>query len=67
MHGADDKPVEPLFMVSDTFKTLESFGRSVAYGQRTDLARGICATFVDAGHILGSASILLELTEVGVG
>src|SRR5262249_23772442 len=64
-HGADDKPVEPLFTVSDTLKTLESFGRRVAYGQRTDLARSICATFVDAGHILGSASILLELTEAG--
>jgi len=64
-HRADDKPVEPLFTVSDTLKTLESFGRSVAYGQRTDLAQGIRATFVDAGHILGSASILLELTEAG--
>jgi metallo-beta-lactamase family protein len=30
-----------------------------------DLAEGIRATFVDAGHILGSASILLKLTEAG--
>jgi len=62
-HGADDRPAEALFTVSDTLKSLESFGRSAAYGQSTDLAQGIRATFVDAGHILGSASILLELME----
>jgi metallo-beta-lactamase family protein len=35
------------------------------YGQPIDLAQGIRATFVDAGHILGSARILLELAEAG--
>ena len=35
------------------------------YGEPIDLAQGVRATFVDAGHILGSASILLELTEAG--
>jgi metallo-beta-lactamase family protein len=64
-HGADHKPAEPLFTVADTLKSLESFNHSAAYGQPTDLAQGIRATFVDAGHILGSASILLELTEAG--
>jgi metallo-beta-lactamase family protein len=62
-HGADNKPAEPLFTVADTLISLESFKRSAVYGQPTDLAQGIRATFVDAGHILGSASILLELTE----
>jgi metallo-beta-lactamase family protein len=64
LHGADHKPAEPLFTVPDTLKSLESFGRNAVYGQPTDLAQGIRATFVDAGHILGSASILLELTEI---
>jgi metallo-beta-lactamase family protein len=62
-HGADGKPDEPLFTVADTLNSLEEFKRSAAYGQPIDLAQGIRATFVDAGHILGSASILLELTE----
>jgi metallo-beta-lactamase family protein len=62
-HGADDNLAEALFTMSDALKSLESFGRSAAYGQPIDLARGIRATFVDAGHILGSASILLELLE----
>jgi metallo-beta-lactamase family protein len=64
-YGADDKPAEPLFTVVDTFKSLESFKRSAVYGEPVDLAQGIRATFVDAGHILGSASILLDLTEAG--
>jgi metallo-beta-lactamase family protein len=64
-HGAYSKSAEPLFTVPDTLKSLESFGRSAAYRQSIDLAQGIRATFVDAGHILGSASILLELTEAG--
>jgi metallo-beta-lactamase family protein len=62
-HGADSKPDKPLFTVADTLKSLEGFKRSAVYGQTIDLAQGIRATFVDAGHILGSASILLELTE----
>jgi len=64
-HDADNKPAEPLFTVADTLKSLESFKRRAVYSQPTDLAQGIRATFVDAGHILGSASILLELTEAG--
>ncbi len=64
-HDADNKLAEPLFTMSDTLKSLESFRRRAEYGRPIDLAEGIRATFVDAGHILGSASILLELTEAG--
>jgi metallo-beta-lactamase family protein len=64
-HGTDNKPPEPLYTAADALKSLESFKRSAQYGEPIDLAQGIRATFVDAGHILGSASILLELTEAG--
>ncbi len=64
-HGADSKPAEPLFTEADAQKCLDSFKRSARYGEALDLGQGIRATFVDAGHILGSASILLELTEAG--
>jgi metallo-beta-lactamase family protein len=64
-HGTDSELGEPLFTVADTLKSLESFKRSARYGEPTDLAQGARATFVDAGHILGSSSILLELTEAG--
>jgi len=55
----------PLYTVLDALNTLEYFGRPAAYGQPIELAPGIRATFVDAGHILGSASVLLELAEGG--
>jgi len=37
----------------------------LVYGQSIQLAQGINATFIDAGHILGSASIYLKLEEHG--
>jgi metallo-beta-lactamase family protein len=65
-HGAGNTPAPPpLYTVADTLKCLELFKRSAEYGEPIDLAQGVRATFVDAGHILGSASILLELTEAG--
>ena len=64
-HGAGNKPAEPLYTEADALESLESFKRSAEYGEPIDLAEGIRATFVDAGHILGSSSILLELTEAG--
>jgi metallo-beta-lactamase family protein len=64
-HGANNKPSAPLYTLLDALNSLDVFGRSAVYGQPIELAQGIRATFVDAGHILGSASILLELTEAG--
>ncbi len=57
--------IEPLYTTLDALNSLEYFGRKVGYDQTIQLAPGIRATFIDAGHILGSASILLELTEDG--
>ncbi len=61
-HG---KEIEPLYTTLDTLNSLEYFGRKVNYSEPLTLAPGIRATFLDAGHILGSASILLELEEDG--
>ena len=55
--------VEPLYTTLDALNTLDFFGRTAVYDQALELAPGIRATFVDAGHILGSASVLLELKE----
>jgi metallo-beta-lactamase family protein len=56
---------QPLFTVLDALNSLDCFGRKAAYGVALDLAPGVRATFFDAGHILGSASVYLELTESG--
>jgi metallo-beta-lactamase family protein len=66
-HGANHEPAGPLYTVLDALNSLDTFGRTAVYRQPIELGQGIRATFVDAGHILGSASVLLELTEAGRG
>jgi len=51
--------VEPLYSSADVGKTLEQM-IGVPYGREFDVARGITASFVEAGHILGSASVVLD-------
>ena len=63
-HGHARK-AEPLYSVLDTLNSTEHFGRTANYNQPLELAPGIQATFMDAGHILGSASIFLELEDAG--
>ncbi len=65
-HGGNHgQKTEPLYTTLDALNSLGYFGRKAGYGQAFTLAPGIRATFIDAGHILGSASILLELEEDG--
>ena len=52
----------PLYTVKDAERTLEHF-RPIGYGEEREVALGVWATFVDAGHILGSAIIILRVQE----
>ena len=61
--GAGHDKVEPLYTTLDALNCLDFFGRTAIYGQVMEIATGVRATFIDAGHILGSASIFLELEE----
>jgi metallo-beta-lactamase family protein len=64
-HGNRHPSRPPLYTVLDALNTFDFFGPNVTYGQPIDLADGLRATFIDAGHILGSASVFLELRERG--
>ncbi len=64
-HRKHQHAAPPLYSIVDAFLALDFFGRVTTYGQAMQLVPGIRATFFDAGHILGSASILLELEENG--
>ena len=57
--------VEPIYTVEDAMKTMD-YVRTCEYGQTIDVCQGVKATFTDAGHLLGSASITLDLEEDGV-
>jgi metallo-beta-lactamase family protein len=54
----------PLYTVKDAERTLEHF-RPIEYDEEREVAPGIWATFLDAGHILGSAIIRLRVQEGG--
>jgi len=62
-HSKHSSRVEPLYTRLDALNSLDYFGRTARYGEVVTLTREIKATFQDAGHILGSATILLELAE----
>jgi metallo-beta-lactamase family protein len=64
-HGKHAEDVSPLYSLLDALNSLEYFGRTAVYREPLPLAPGVRATYFDAGHILGSASILLELEETG--
>lgn len=55
-----DEPFVPLYTVKDAEKCLEQF-TSIPYHRGYHLLRDLRLTFLDAGHILGSASLSLEI------
>jgi len=61
---AGQEPLEPLYTAADVEAILTQF-RAVPYGERLTVAPGIEARFVDAGHLIGSASIELLVHESG--
>jgi metallo-beta-lactamase family protein len=55
-------PVEPLYTIRDAARTVEAMS-SIPYGKPMEIVPGVVLTYFDAGHILGSASVLLECNE----
>lgn len=55
-------PIEPLYNEQDTIRALRRF-IAMPYGHAFSPLPGVRVTFIDAGHILGSAQILIELGE----
>jgi len=57
-------PLEPLFEEADV-RNLKPLTKPVKYNQRFNVAPGIEARLVDAGHVIGSASVELTVNENG--
>ena len=55
-------PVEPLYSESDAEQALRQFV-SLSYDRPIPVADGVTVTFRDAGHILGSAQVVLDVRE----
>jgi len=57
-------PVEPLYTQADAIRAAEFF-EAVDYDKAFEPVPGVVARFVEAGHILGSVAVSLELEEGG--
>lgn len=54
--------IEPLYGIRHVTRTMELMV-GVPYGKAFDVVPGVKATYIDAGHILGSATVILDCTE----
>jgi metallo-beta-lactamase family protein len=59
-----EPPVDPLYTYEDAEIACDLF-TPVEYNQTFEVAKGVNVTYVDSGHILGSASIILDINENG--
>lgn len=60
----DVEPVEPLYAEADVMKTLGQMA-GLPYHRRQVIAPGVALTFFDAGHVLGSAAVVLDIEDEG--
>lgn len=59
---AGREEVEPVYTMEDAEGALKLF-RPCEYGDRVELAPGLVVRYMDVGHLLGSASIEIWMTE----
>ncbi len=59
-----EPPVEPLYTAEDALQVQPLF-HPIDYNQPFEVAEGVTAAFLEAGHILGSAAIRLEIRQNG--
>jgi len=65
MHFRRGAAAQPLYTRADASAAAARFGRRCGYGERLELTPAITVSYHEAGHILGSASILVEVSEQG--
>ena len=57
-------PIEPLYTQADVVRALPAF-HAIGYHRPVTIGPGITLQFYDAGHILGSALVVLDIEEEG--
>lgn len=61
---ADMEPVEPIYDQDDVVGTLSQMV-GIPYHRREVIAEGVTLTYYDAGHVLGSAMVALDVDVAG--
>ena len=55
-------PFEPLYTKDDVAKAMQNF-IGISYNRRREIVPGVSLTLVDAGHMLGSTHVLLDIKD----
>lgn len=59
-------PIEPLYKVEDAVNSLDYF-EAIGYHRSREVVPGVHVTFLDAGHMLGSAITVLDIEDKDTG
>lgn len=62
----NEPPIEPVYTVEDAVNSLEYFN-AIGYHRQREILPGIHVTFLDAGHMLGSAIVVLDIEDRDAG
>src|SRR5260370_21902333 len=57
-----EPPIEPLYTQADATASLRNF-HAIDYARQTQLLPGVSLTYLDAGHMLGSAIVVLNIED----
>jgi len=63
-HHVDAEPIEPLYDQEDVEHVLSQM-ISLPYHRQETIAKGVRLTFIEAGHVLGSAVVVLDIDDQG--
>jgi len=61
-----EEPIEPIYSEMDAELCLRNFV-NVGYDREIPIAKGVTMQFIDAGHILGSAQVVLDIEDHETG
>jgi len=56
-------PRKPLYTKNEAIKAAKRRFQTLSYNQRVTVAKNVCATLYDAGHILGSSTVIVEAKD----
>jgi len=59
-------PVQPVYTVEDAVSSLDYFN-AIGYHRPREILPGVVVTFLDAGHMLGSAIVVLDIEDRDTG
>jgi metallo-beta-lactamase family protein len=62
----DQPPIEPIYKTEDAVNCLDYFN-AIGYHRQREILPGIYVTFLDAGHMLGSAITVLDIEDRDAG